>query len=205
MDITGDDGALRSDATPRAQGLRADAERNRDRIVRAASALVVSSGPDVPLEAVARSAGVGIATLYRRFPDRQALLSAVAHDALETVLARVRDVVSRATDPWAAITDAFAWSPGLRVVLHLAGSRSPDLDAVLAGEQVRELREALLLLVEEMLVEARVAGAVRAEVTGADVVLVLSGVSRTLPADDRLAALAYSRALDILFHGIRDR
>ena len=57
-------------------GLRADAERNRQRIIEAARAVFAEAGLDVPLEAIAQRAGVGIATLYRRFPTRDDLVAA---------------------------------------------------------------------------------------------------------------------------------
>jgi AcrR family transcriptional regulator len=66
-----------------ASALRADARRNRARILAAARDVFVEEGPGAPLEAIARRAGTGIATLYRRFPDRQALMRAVVLDALE--------------------------------------------------------------------------------------------------------------------------
>ena len=67
--------------------LRADARRNREQLLLAARDVFVERGPDAPLEDVAQRAGVGIGTLYRRFPDRQALLRAVALDVLARVTA----------------------------------------------------------------------------------------------------------------------
>jgi AcrR family transcriptional regulator len=66
-----------SNAPPTARRPRADAERNRERLLAAAKAAFAEEGAEVSLEAVARRAGVGIGTLYRRFPDREALLAAV--------------------------------------------------------------------------------------------------------------------------------
>ena len=62
------------------RGLRADARRNREHVLAAAREVFVEQGADAPLDEIARRAGVGIATLYRRFPDRAALLRAVALD-----------------------------------------------------------------------------------------------------------------------------
>src|SRR5262245_9119509 len=63
--------------------LRADARRNRERVLEAARDVFVEQGPDAPLDEVARRAGVGVATLYRRFPDRASLSRAVALDVLQ--------------------------------------------------------------------------------------------------------------------------
>ena len=65
--------------------LRADARSNRDRLLLAARDAFVDLGPDAPLDEVARRAGVGIATLYRRFPDPAALMQAVALDILTRI------------------------------------------------------------------------------------------------------------------------
>ena len=70
--------------------LRADARRNRDQLVDAAGALFAERGPDVPMEEIARRAGVGVGTLYRRFPDRDALVRAVAYESLQRVVANAR-------------------------------------------------------------------------------------------------------------------
>src|SRR4051794_12277532 len=88
---------------PGARRLRADARRNRQQLLAAARDVFVEHGPDAPLDEVARRAGVGIATLYRRFPDRATLQRAVALD----VLARAAEVARRAdadeTDAWSAL------------------------------------------------------------------------------------------------------
>lgn len=74
---------MTTDATPR---LRADARRNRDRIIAAARTVFTERGTEVPMEEIARAAGVGTGTLYRRFPDRDSLISAVGQDVFQRVL-----------------------------------------------------------------------------------------------------------------------
>jgi AcrR family transcriptional regulator len=78
------------DAAPRPQ--RADARRNHDRLLGAARAVFTEQGPDAPLEEVARRAGVGIGTLYRHFPTREALITAVFFDRIETLRARAEEL-----------------------------------------------------------------------------------------------------------------
>lgn len=72
--------------------LRADAQRNYDRILAAAGAAVAAHGTDASLEEIAREAGVGSATLHRHFPSRQALLEAVFRDRVETLCAKAADL-----------------------------------------------------------------------------------------------------------------
>src|SRR5438132_10123908 len=82
----------KNSSTPTDRHLRADALRNRELILGAARDVFVEQGADAPLDEIARRAGVGIATLYRRFPERQDLMRAVVVD----VLTRARDEARRA-------------------------------------------------------------------------------------------------------------
>lgn len=81
--------------------LRADARRNRDALLRAARLVFADQGLDAPLDAIAKEAGVGRATLYRRFPTRDALISAISEDEMDTLT----DVVRNAPDPDRAYFD----------------------------------------------------------------------------------------------------
>ncbi|WP_010693054.1 TetR/AcrR family transcriptional regulator [Saccharopolyspora spinosa] len=92
---------MMTDATPR---LRADARRNRDRIIAAARTVLTERGTEVPMEEITRAAGVGIGTLYSRFPDRDSLLSAIGRDAFQRVLDEARTICDRESDPWRALT-----------------------------------------------------------------------------------------------------
>ncbi len=100
---------------------RADAHRNRERLIAAAHAAMTTEGPDASLEAIARAAGVGIATLYRNWPTRAHLIREVYADA---VSALVDDPHARlAADPPVAalrgwISDLFDLAPSLRAVIE---------------------------------------------------------------------------------------
>ena len=86
-------GPMANTAKPPA-GLRADARRNYERLVAEARVSFAAHGTDASLEDVARRAGVGIGTLYRHFPNRQSLMSAVFEDAVGELLARSRELLS---------------------------------------------------------------------------------------------------------------
>lgn len=103
---------------------RADALRNRERIVAAAREILVESGPDVPLDEIARRAGVGNATLYRHFPDRSALILEVVH----SVMARTADQAQRA-----AAEEADAFVALSRFVHAAADERIGALCPLLSG------------------------------------------------------------------------
>jgi AcrR family transcriptional regulator len=83
--------------------LRADARRNREKLLTAARAAVTEGGSDISLEEVARQAGVGIGTLYRHFPNRQALLEAAFLDQAEELRVEAESRAD-AADPWEALT-----------------------------------------------------------------------------------------------------
>src|SRR5438876_1000315 len=106
-------------------GLRADAERNRQRILEAARAVFAEAGLDAPLEAIAQRAGVGIATLYRRFPTRDDLVAASFAPQMAEYAAAI-DQALRAPDPWEGLCG---------FVERVCGMQAADrgLNDVLAG------------------------------------------------------------------------
>src|SRR4051794_32627452 len=96
---------LTSGPGPVADGrpLRADARRNREQLLEAARDVFVEHGPNAPLDEIARRAGVGIATLYRRFPDRESLMRAVVLDVLARVGHQARLAQAEEPDALAAL------------------------------------------------------------------------------------------------------
>ena len=179
--------------------MRADARRNHELLLAAARELIAERGAGVPLEDVAKRAGVGIATLYRRFPDRDALLRAVVLDALT----RTRLAAERAAefdDPFEALATY------LRVALELRVSAvMPQvLDVLdLDDPEMAEARDASA--VERLVLAAREAGDIPDDVTFADVAMMLVRIARPLPgplpleAKDELAR----RHLELFIRGLR--
>ena len=86
--------------------LRVDAERNRQRILAAAATLFAERGVDVSLDDIAAAAGVGIGTLYRRFPDREALIEALFEDKVARIAKLAADALE-IEDPWEAFLGFF--------------------------------------------------------------------------------------------------
>lgn len=184
--------------------LRADARRNRERIVAAATTLFLEQGADVALDAVARAAGVGIATLYRRFPDRHALLRAVVQDAVAAVLADIRAATDDAPTAWDALARALGWSPQLRVVLRLvAVAPAADAATLAADAETRSVRDELVTLVGDLVSDAQAEGTLRDDVSTGDVVLLMAAVSRSLPSGTAEAGNAYARAHALVLDGLR--
>lgn len=144
-----------------ARPLRADAARNHRRIVEAAAGAFESDGPDVALEEIARRAGVGVATLYRRFRTRDQLIRAV----LEEVFAdEIEPTAAAGTDdPWADLTGSLS-----RAVEAIAGRRTILKLAREAGAFDVESVQRYGRTLNRLLDRARDTGAVRPELTARD-------------------------------------
>ncbi len=165
-------------ARPRAQRPRADALRNRERIVSAAREMFVESGPEVPLDEIARRAGVGNATLYRHFPDRTELIHHVVVSVLSRTADRARAVIAEEADPFDALR---------RFVHAAADERIGALCPMLADGFDREHpellagRERLEGAVDSLMRRARQAGRLRDDVAVGDLLVALSQLTRPLP------------------------
>jgi AcrR family transcriptional regulator len=187
---------------PMARTMRADAQRNLEQILVSARDVVVERGPNAPLDEVARRAGVGIATLYRRFPDRQALLKAVVLDALTKTGAAARRARLEEQDPFEALARYLREALGLRVsaVIPTVLDVLDLTDADLAAARNESSRA-----VEAIIDDAHADGALPKDVTFADIGMMLVRISRPLPgpmeADlkDELAR----RHLELFIRGLR--
>jgi AcrR family transcriptional regulator len=164
--------------TIESRGIRADARRNREQIIAAAREIFVAQGPDVPLEEIARRAGVGIATLYRRFPDRRALMRAVALDALAHVAEEIRLATAEEPDAFRALARYMQRVLDLRVsavMPMLAGRISLD------EEEIFSARQQSTALIQGLIDRAQADGTLRSDVTFGDISLLLIRLGRPLP------------------------
>ncbi|GAA2844859.1 TetR/AcrR family transcriptional regulator [Crossiella cryophila] len=152
---------------------RADAVRNRDRVLATARAAMAAGDLSLQLNELARQAGVGVGTVYRNFPTRQALIEALADDQFEQLLAEVGRALE-AADAWAALTRlAGSW-----VALSLA---EPGLAEVMAsgsaaGAETAARKGRLGVATEALLARARADGQLRAAVNAEDLWALLCGV-----------------------------
>ena len=155
--------------------LRRDAQRTRAKILVAAADLFAKRGLDVSYDEIARAAGVGVGTVYRRFPDRDGLIDALFADKVAHMLAIVQSAIE-IDDPWQAIDSFFhtfvaslVRDRGLVEVLANSG---------LGEEHVDELRRAMGDEVSQLLSRARDAGVVRDDLELIDLVLMAHLISR---------------------------
>ncbi|WP_069171349.1 TetR/AcrR family transcriptional regulator [Streptomyces griseus] len=185
---------------PPQRGLRADARENRDRILRAAREAFATQGIDVPVAAIARRAGVGVATLYRRFPTRDALVTEAFAEQLGHCVS-VLDEGLADPDPWRGFCTVVE-----RVCLMQAADRGftqafltefPD-QADFARERSRA-EEGLALLIRR----AKEAGALRQDFEPGDVTLLLLANCGVTSGAGEEAATASRRLAAYLLHAFR--
>ena len=155
---------------PGARALRADAERNRGRILAAARDVFAERGLDAPLEAIAQRAGVGQATLYRRFPTRQDLLVA----AFGPKLAAYTEAIDRALkdpDPWRGFCDYLTANAGMQ--RGDRGFRDILTRAFPDARELRAQRDRVYHGVVELIEKAKATGRLREDFVPEDVPLLL--------------------------------
>jgi AcrR family transcriptional regulator len=159
-------------STPPEPKLRADARRNRERVLVAAREAFAESGYDVPLDEIAARAGVGAGTVYRHFPSKEALFEAV-------ITARIEDLVADAQTRAATEEPAPAFFGFLGRVADEATSKRDLPDAIaIPGALQNAVRDALDLLLRR----AQGAGAVRPGVTATDLIVLLKGLFASIRA-----------------------
>ena len=180
--------------------LRRDAERNRQRILEAARAAFADDGLSVTLDEIARRAGVGVGTIYRRFPDKEQLIDAL-FEARMNELAAEAEAALQAEDPW----------QGLVRFLEIAceqhacdrGFKEVALSGVHGRERVARARQLMLPIVSKLVARAQADGSLRSDLQATDMPLIqlmlgsLSECTREADPD------AWRRFLGIIADGLR--
>jgi AcrR family transcriptional regulator len=181
--------------------LRADARRNRERILLAARDVFAEKGADPPLEEIAARAGVGIGTLYRRFPDRHALVRAVALDLWTRAAEEAEQARADETDAFSALARYLHRALDLRVgavMPALIGQLRPDAE-------LRRANDRSAAALQSLIEAARAEGTLRPDAAFGDTGLLLVRLSRPLPEpfprtlDNALA----HRHLELAIAGLR--
>jgi AcrR family transcriptional regulator len=180
---------------------RVDALRNRDRLLKAAKTVFSAGGPDASLEAVARAAGVGIGTLYRHFPTREALFEAVYRHEVQQ-LADLAERLKKEAQPIEAlrqwmrsIVKFVATKKGMSTALALALAKDSDL----VSDSSDRLTRAISLLLEQ----AVAAGEVRSDVGPEDLLRAIVGMCYT--HDQPGWQKNVLRLVDIFVDGLRNQ
>jgi AcrR family transcriptional regulator len=151
------------------RSLRADARRNRALIVTTAAGMFAARGPEVSMEEIAQAAGLGVGTLYRHFPDRQALLEDIAADSLRRLLAAAETFAARPQPRWDVLLMLVQHCAGLPLALTRSLSETTSSRSEVLG-LVNTLDTFLARLAEQ----AQQEGSMRADIAPRAVVDVLS-------------------------------
>jgi AcrR family transcriptional regulator len=171
--------------------LRSDAAENRDRILAVARELFAERGLDVQMATVARRAGVGVATLYRRFPTKESLVVEVFVDQFRACVASMDEAMAD-PDPWRGLTTAIE-----KICTMQAGNRgfsAAVLGTIPTAVDIEAERVRAMGKVEALIERAKASGQLRPDFVVDDLTLVLMA-NNGIVADTPEAALAASRRL----------
>jgi AcrR family transcriptional regulator len=184
---------------PGERPLRADARRNREKVLEAARAVFSEQGRDAQMDDVARAAGVGVGTVYRHFPTKEALIEALMVSAFEAI-AEAAEAALEVEDPWEAFTSVL-WQ-GAET---MAGDRAlSEVFASIPGatEAVMPTVEGLTETMSELIRRAQAAGALREDLIVDDIPMVMCGIGSATKKEHRCAD-AWRRHLSIVLDGMR--
>lgn len=179
--------------------LRKDAQRTRGLVLDAARELFAERGLEVGFDEIARAAGVGVGTVYRRFPDRTALAAAIFADRIEELIGAAEDAVG-VGDPWESFLALVFATIRIQqrdrgLIEVLSSGDFPDADLL-------DLRDRAIEAVHRVVARAQDAGELRPDLTALDVVLHLHLLSRMALAD---GTEYWQRPLVLLLDAVRPR
>ncbi|MFJ8434694.1 TetR/AcrR family transcriptional regulator [Kitasatospora sp. NPDC094019] len=180
--------------------LRADAARNRAKLLEAATEVFTTRGVGVPTEEIARAAGVGVGTLFRHFPTKEALLEAVMVRRLETIATGTAELAAGA-GPAEAFFGCF------RLIVEQSAGKNEFTRALAAAgidvhSSLRASSAGIRTQLAELLERAQRAGAVRADLTLPELVALVIGTGAGLEQLGPDPA-AHARVFDVVFTGLR--
>ncbi|WP_225849025.1 TetR/AcrR family transcriptional regulator [Streptomyces sp. HPF1205] len=178
--------------------LRADAQANHDRLLEVAARAFAQHGPDASLKAIAAEAGVGIGTLYRRFPTREDLVEATYRNETDRLCASVRDLL----DDRAPVTALREWAEMFVDYMLTKQGMADALPAILAAREGLRAhsRDALGAAVTTLLEAGTTAGQIREDAAPNDVLMALGGIT-LISGHEHQRPLA-SRLIALLLDGL---
>lgn len=180
---------------------RADARRNRERVIRAAAAVFAAKGMEAGIPEIARRAGVGKATVYRSFPSKEHLVAAVATERLDWMTTLATQALLD-DDPAAAFE---------RVILAIAERQAGD--CAVAGSLAADIhlpeldaaRATTHAALDALLDRARAAGALREDATADDLRVLFTGIAHVLRESDEQDPAVWSRYGELIVNALRVR
>jgi len=185
--------------------MRADARRNHERIIAAAREAFAKDGPETQMDDVARRAGVGVGTLYRHFETKDALVGELIRLKLADFAVRVRAQLEQDGDPWEAFEGAIREQVDV-MANDAAHQRMVFAQSREAVDRARPAVDELTAAWEELLGRAKTAGALREDVTVADIRTLMCGLGSMMAADrEGVMSYDWGRQLEFMLDGMRAR
>jgi AcrR family transcriptional regulator len=181
------------------RGQRADARRNRGKVLDAGRTAFAEEGLDVHVEEIARRAGVGVGTVYRHFPTKEDLLQALADDRFAGLADAARKALED-PDPWNGFSGFMRYSAEVMAedrALSEAMDQRPEMCSR-AAEDVK-----LLEVVGELIARGQEAGALREDLVAEDVPSLICGLGRATRPSEGRPTMPWDRYLAIILAGLR--
>jgi AcrR family transcriptional regulator len=180
--------------------LRKDAERNRQRILDAARELFARDGLGVTLNDIAHHAGVGVGTVYRRFPEKEQLIQELFEQQVEELVGLMEDAAAD-PDPWRGLTGF------LRRNLELQ-ARDRAFREIIVGtpegaQRVQQIRARMFPLGEQLVQRAKESGALRADFDASDIPMMFLMLTTVLDAAREVEPELWQRYLEVFIQGLR--
>jgi AcrR family transcriptional regulator len=189
-------------ATETDRPLRRDAERNRQRILRAAAEVFAERGLDVSMDEIARHAGVGVGTVYRRFPSKELLIEALFEDRIVEVVAIAEQALAMG-DAWEGlmafitrVVEASTLDRGLKQIL---------LGSAHGQERVAHGRDRIAPLVDALVRRAQEAGELRDDIAHTDFALMQMALGAVADYAGEASPEVWRRCLVVMLDGLRAR
>ena len=176
--------------------MRADAERNRRRLLDAATQMFCERGLDVGVGEIAQQAGVGRGTLFRNFPSKEHLIAAIVVERMTESISRGHAALEATDDPGQALFDLIEQSVGR------SQTDRALFDAIaetwLANDEIREIHAELIGVLDALVRRAQDAGVVRTDVSAVDVLMLVKGVCEAVGSFQHVKPDVTLRQLDLV-------
>jgi AcrR family transcriptional regulator len=180
--------------------LRRDAERNRQRILEAASEVFTERGLDVSLDEVGRHAGVGVGTVYRRFRTKEELVEALFVDRIEAIAALAEEA-TQVPDPWSGL--AGFMEEAATMLARDLGLRQMMMFATYGGDKCRYARQRNQPLVTKLVERAQAAGQLRSDLRPTDIPFILFVLTDAAQFASQVSPEIWRRYLTLVLDGLR--
>ena len=180
--------------------LRRDAERNRRRILAAAAEVLSERGLDATLDDVARAAGVGVGTVYRRFPDKESLIEELFRDRIDAMVATAEQALTE-PDPWQALVSYLDFA--IALMAGNMGLRQLLMFSTYGKERITYARDQMRPVITRLVQRAQASGDLRPDFAGTDVKMIIFMLSSVAEYASVSRPDLWRRYLALLIDGLR--